>query len=186
MAAHTKRKESVMRRTSLTLALVLVAVVAASSLPASAQPGRHETRCTRVAGEFAFTMFRFTSETTAVGVGVVRGDLAGTFHAHYWDIVQRANGVIETRGSHVLTTSRGTVVTLDAIRLLPDTQPNSGFVLPDSRLHILGGTRSYKNTGGLLRTNGRVNLTTLEGSIGYEGKICPAGEVEADDSLDDA
>ena len=169
-----------MRRTGLTVALV-IAAVAASTLPASAEPSRHEERCTRVAGEFAFTMFQFTSATTAVGVGVTTGDLAGTFHAQYWDIQQHANGVIDTRGSHVLTTPRGTVVTLDEIHLLPDTQPNSGFVRPDSRLHLLGGTGTYTRTTGLLQTSGRVNLTTLEGSIAYEGKICPAGE-DADEA----
>jgi hypothetical protein len=172
-----------MRRTGLTVALV-IAAVAASTLPASAKPSRHEERCTRIAGEFAFTMFQFTSATTAVGVGVTTGDLAGTFHAQYWDIQQRANGVIDTRGSHVLTTPRGTVVTLDEIHLLPDTQPYSGFVRPDSRLHLLGGTGTYKRTTGLLQTSGRVNLTTLEGSIAYEGKICPAGEDEDEARVD--
>ena len=172
-----------MRRTGLTIALV-IAAVAASSLSASAKSSRHDGRCTRIAGEFAFTSFQFTSPTTAVGVGVTRGDLAGTFHAQYWDIQQRANGVIDTRGSHVLTTPRGTVVTLDEISLLPDTQPNSGFVRPDSTLHLLGGTGSYEHTTGLLRTSGRVNLTTLEGAIAYEGKICSAGRGEGDDFLD--
>jgi hypothetical protein len=106
--------------------------------------------------------------------------MAGTFHAQYWDIQQRADGVIATLGSHVLTTPRGSVVTLDAIRLLPDTQPNSGFVRPDSQLHILGGNGAYKNTTGLLRTSGRVNLTTREGSIAFQGKLRPAGEDERD------
>ena len=164
-------------RTRATIALVVAAVaaVAASSLPAAARPGRHDGPCTRVAGEFAFTRFQFTSDTTAFGVGVVRGDLAGTFHAQYWDITPGANGVIETQGSHVLTTPLGTLVTLDEIRLLPDT---NGFVRPDSRLHVVGGTKAYKDTTGLLRTSGRVNLTTLEGAITFEGEICRGGEGE--------
>ena len=163
-----------MRPTRLTIALI-VAAVAASGLAASAKAS-NKGQCTRVAGQFTFTSFGFTSATTAVGVGVVTGDVNGTFHAHYWDIQTDANGVIETSASHVLTTPRGTLVTLDTIRLLPDTDPNSGFVRPDSRLLVVGGTGRYKHTTGLLRTSGRVNLTTLEGSIGYEGKLCPRGD----------
>ena len=162
-----------MRRAGLILALAM-AVVAASSLPASAK-SRHDGGCRTVAGEFAFSSFQFTSPTTAVGVGVTTGDLAGTFHAQYWDITPAAGGVIDTQGSHVLTTPRGTLVTLDEIRLLPDT---NGFVRPDSRLHVVGGTKAYGHTTGLLRTSGRVNLTTLEGAIAYEGEICPAGQDE--------
>ena len=131
-----------MKPTRLTIALI-VAAVAASSLAASAKPSNRGP-CTRVAGQFTFTSFGFTSATTAVGVGVVRGDVNGTFHAHYWDIQTGANGVIETRASHVLTTARGTLVTLDAIRLLPDTDPNSGFVRPDSRLLVVGGTGRFR------------------------------------------
>jgi hypothetical protein len=167
-----------MKPTRLTIALI-AAAVAASSLTASAKPA-NKGQCTRAAGQFTFTSFGFTSATTAVGVGVVRGDVNGTFHAHYWDIQAGANGVIETHASHVLTTQRGTLVTLDEIRLLPDTD---GFVRPDSRLLVVGGTGRYKNTTGLLRTSGRVNLTTLEGSIGYEGKICSRGDDE--DSRDE-
>jgi hypothetical protein len=164
----------------LAVALVVAAAIAASSLPASAESSRHDG-CKSIAGEFVFTMFRFTSPTTAFGVGVVRGDLVGTFHAQYWDIAQDANGVIHTLGSHVLTTPRGTVVTFDAIRLLPDTQPNSGFVRPDSQLQIVGGTGTFNHTTGLLRTSGKVNLTTLEGSIAFEGRICSAGGDEDED-----
>ena len=170
-----------MRPTRLTIALI-VAAVAASSLAASAKPS-NRGQCIRVAGQFTFTSFGFTSGTTAAGAGVVSGDVSGTFHAHYWDIQAGVNGVIETHASHVLTTQHGTLVTLDEIRLLPDTDPNSGFVRPDSRLLVVGGTGRYKNTTGLLLTSGRVNLTTLEGSIGFEGTICPRGDNE--DSRDE-
>jgi hypothetical protein len=173
-AAQAIEPKGAMMRTTATIALV-VAAVAASSLPAAAKPGGHQGTCTKVAGEFAFTKFQFTSDTTAFGVGIVRGDLAGTFHAQYWDITPGANGVIDTQGSHVLTTPRGTVVTLDEIRLLPDT---NGFVRPDSRLHVVGGTKAYKHTTGVLRTSGRVNLTTLEGAIAFEGEMCRAGDDE--------
>jgi hypothetical protein len=173
-AAHAIEPKGAVMRTTAAIALV-VAAVAASSLPAAARSGWHDGGCTRVAGEFAFTKFQFTSDTTAFGVGVVRGDLAGTFHAQYWDITPGANGVIDAQGSHVLTTPRGTVVTLDEIRLLPDT---NGFVRPDSRLHVVGVTKAFKDTTGLLRTSGRVNLTTLEGAITFEGEICKAGEGE--------
>jgi hypothetical protein len=173
-------KEAEMKPKRLTLALI-VAYAAAASFAASATPS-NRLQCIRAAGQFTFTSFAFTSATTAVGVGVVRGDVNGTFHAHYWDIQTGANGVTETRASHVLTTPRGTLVTLDAISLLPDTDPNSGFVRPDSRLLVVGGTGTYKDTTGLLRTSGRVNLTTLEGSIGFEGKICSRG---GDDPSDD-
>jgi hypothetical protein len=164
-----------MRTTAAIALVVAVAALAAASHPAEAKPSRHDGRCTTVAGEFAFTKFQFTSDTTAVGAGVVRGDLAGTFHAQYWDITPGADGVITTQGSHVLTTPLGTLVTLDDIRLLPDT---NGFVRPDSRLYVVGGTKAYKHATGLLRTSGRVNLTTLEGAIAFEGTVCAADQDE--------
>jgi hypothetical protein len=164
-----------MRTTAAIALVVAVAALAAASLPAAAKPSRQDGRCKSVAGEFAFTKFQFTSDTTAFGVATVRGDLAGTAHAQYWDITAGATGVIETQGSHVLTTPLGTLVTLDDIRLLPDT---NGFVRPDSRLYVVGGTKAYTHATGLLRTSGRVNLTTLEGAIAFEGTVCRAGEDE--------
>jgi hypothetical protein len=161
------------------LAIALIAAVtAASSLAASAQSSRDGRGCARVSGEFAFSAFGFTGATTAAGVGVVRGDLVGTFDAEYWDVQQDANGVISTRAMHILTTANGRLVTSDRIRLLPDATP--GFVRPDSRLRIIAGTRQYEGAGGLLRTGGKVNLTTLEGAITYEGTLC-LGENDSDD-----
>jgi hypothetical protein len=166
-----------MRLTRLTVALTLiVAATAAGSVAASAKPSGHKGKCARIAGEFTFASFQFTSATAAVGTGVVRGDVNGTFHAQYWDIHTGADGVIDTLGSHVLTTPHGSLVTLDAIRLIPDSDPSSGFVRPDSRLRVVGGTGSYEGATGLLRTSGRVNLSTLEGSIGYEGNLCSRGD----------
>jgi hypothetical protein len=154
------------------LATVVAATAAAAvaSLVGFVSPSRADNQCPRIVAEARFTSFTFTSATTAVGEAVVTGDVVGTVHADYWDIHQHGNGVITTQASHVFTTADGSFVTSDDIRLLPDTEP--GFVRPHSRLRVVEGSGAYEGVTGVLQSSGRVNLTTLAGSIVLEGTIC--------------
>jgi hypothetical protein len=99
-----------MRPRVFTVSLALTILVAAG-LVGFAQPAKADSKCEQVSGEFAFTSFAFTSATTAVGEGTVTGDLAGTFHADYFDIQQRGGGVIHMHGEHTIRTAAGTLVT---------------------------------------------------------------------------
>lgn len=170
-----------MRPTGFVLGLVAIGsllvgcsdqITGPSSLPAVASAPRlaRQPACKHVSGAFVFTRFQFTSQTTAVGDGTVQGDLAGAFHAEYFDIEQRGNGVIQMRAHHTITTSTGTIGTSDEILLLPDEDP--AVARPNSRLHLIGGTGAYADATGLLHTHGRVNLATLAGSIEYKGRVC--------------
>ena len=149
-----------------TLRLALLLAMLGTSGPAHAQGN-----CRIVDGAFRFTIFQFTSATTAYAEGSVDGDLAGSFVAHYFDISQRGDGVLQLNGSHTITTGGGTLTTLDRIHLQPDTE--AGWFRPNSQLRIVEGSSPYAvSTTGLLHTHGRVNPGTLEGSIDWKGRIC--------------
>ena len=151
-------------------------------LTASAQPQTAVThayvdadagaRCEHVTGEFVFSSLTFTSPTTAVGEGTQTGDFPGTFHADYSNIQQPPGGPIKMDATHTLTTPDGTLVTSDEILLIPQAEPD--VVQANSRLHIVGETGKFAGATGLLHTYGTVNLVTLEGAIGFKGKICYA------------
>src|SRR5437667_5856774 len=98
----------------------------------SAGPLAAKSGCKDVGGAFVFTRFEFTSQTTAVGVGTVQGDLSGLFDAQYFDIQQRGDRVTHMHAHHTITTSTGTIRTSDEILLLPDQDPAA--VRPNSRL----------------------------------------------------
>jgi len=137
--------------------------------------------CEDVRGAFVFTSFAFTGPTTAAGAGTVRGDLSGTFTASYFDIAPQAGGVIQMHAHHTITKRRGTIMTSDEIRLLPD--PDPAWVRPSSRLEVTGGTGMYQGATGLLLTAGRVNLNVAPpaGSIQIRGQLCVP---EAEDAGD--
>jgi hypothetical protein len=127
-------------------------------------------RCEHVTGEFAFSSLVFTSPTTAVGDGTATGDFPGTFDAAYSNIEQPPGGPIKMDATHAITTPDGMLVTSDKILLIPQAEP--GVVQANSRLYIVGETGKFEGAAGLLHTSGTVNLATLEGAIGYKGKIC--------------
>jgi hypothetical protein len=139
-------------------------------LAASAEQTAAQAACEHVSGAFVFTRFQFTSQTTAVGEGTVQGDLSGRFSAEYFDIEQRANGVVHMRAHHTITRSTGTIRTSDEILLLPNQDPT--VARPDSRLAVIGGTDAYNGATGLLHTHGQLNLMTLVGSLQYKGQVC--------------
>jgi hypothetical protein len=159
----------------------ITAPSSALDLAASAerQPGKPD--CEHVRGAFVFTRFAFTGPTTAVGAGTVRGNLAGTFTAEYFDIAPQADGVINMHAHHTITRRSGTIMTSDEIRLLPD--PNPAWVRPRSRLEVTGGTGAYQGATGLLLTDGRVNLNEVPpaGSIRIRGRLCVPEAEEAGD-----
>jgi len=151
-------------RPTLRLALLL-------SVLGAVEPAHAQRNCGTVEGVFRFTKFDFTSATTAYAEGSVTGDLAGSFVAHYFDISQSGDGVLQLNGSHTITTGGGTLRTLDRIHLQPDTE--AGWYRPNSQLRIVEGSAPYaETTTGLLHTHGRVNPGTLEGSIEWKGRIC--------------
>ena len=172
-----------MRHRGFSLGLVLVAsflvgcserqMTAPPNVPdlaVSAEQSAARMACAHVSGAFVFTRFQFTSQTTAVGEGTVQGNLSGGFSAEYFDIEQRGNGVIQMRAHHTITTSTGTIRTSDEILLLPDQDP--AVARPNSRLDVIGGTGAYDGAAGLLHTHGQLNLTTLAGSLQYQGQVC--------------
>ena len=183
-----------MRQRGFSLGLVAVAsllaacserqVTAPSSafnLAASAERHTRTPDCEHVHGAFVFSSFAFTGPTTAVGAGTVRGNLAGTFTAEYFDIAPQADGVIQMHAHHTITRRHGTIMTSDEIRLLPD--PDPAWVRPSSRLEVTGGTGAYKGATGLLLTDGRVNLNVVPpaGSIQINGQLCVPQAEEAGD-----
>jgi hypothetical protein len=182
-----------MRQSGFSLGLVAVASLLAScserqitapsrilDLTASLERHARTPDCEDVRGAFVFTSFAFTGPTTAAGVGTVRGDLSGTFTAAYFDIAPQAGGVINMHAHHTITRRRGTIMTSDEIRLLPD--PDPAWVRPSSRLEVTGGTGAYEGATGLLLTAGRVNLNVVPpaGSIEISGRLC-VPEAEEDD-----
>jgi len=141
------------------------------ALLASADTAHAQHNCRTVAGSFRFTMFQFTSATTAYAEGVVDGDLVGSFVANYFNISQSGEGVLQLNGSHAIATGGGTLTTFDRIHLQPDRE--AGWFRPNSQLRIIEGSAPYAEaTGGLLHTHGRVNPSTLEGSIDWKGRVC--------------
>jgi hypothetical protein len=158
----------------------ITAPSSALDLAASAQRQARQPDCDDVRGTFVFTSFAFTGPTTAAGAGTLRGDLSGTFAAQYFDIAPQAGGVITMHAHHTITRRRGTIMTSDEIRLLPD--PDPAWARPSSRLEVTGGTGAYEGATGLILTAGRVNLNVVPpaGSVRYSGRLC-VPEAEEDD-----
>jgi hypothetical protein len=154
-------------RNRVSLALAIFTSVC---LVGAANPAAANGNCEHVTGEFVFSSLVFTSPTTAVGDGTVTGDFPGTFHADYSNIQQGPGGPIKMDATHAITTDGGTLVTSDEILLIPQGEP--GVARANSRLHIIGETGEFAGATGLLHTSGTVNLDTLEGAIGFKGKIC--------------
>ena len=147
-----------------------LAILTSVCLVGAANPAAARGNCEHVTGEFAFSSLVFTSPTTAVGEGTATGDFPGTFHADYFNIGQGPGGPIKADSTHAITTPEGILVTSDEIALIPQVEPN--VVRANSRLHIVGETGTFEGATGLLHTSGTVNLGTLEGAIGFKGKIC--------------
>ena len=154
-------------RNRVSLALAILTSV---GLVGAANPAVANGDCEHVTGEFVFSSFVFTSPTTAVGEGTATGDFPGTFHADYFNIQQGPGGPIKMDSTHAITTPEGTLVTSDEILLIPQVEP--GVARANSRLHIVGETGEFAGATGLLHTSGTLNLGTLEGAIGFKGKIC--------------
>ncbi len=137
--------------------------------------------CDSLARTFVFTIFQFTSATTAIGQGIVYdGDEpVGTFDAKYSNIetegnTAQGNGVIQMNGQHTLTFGDGsTLVTHDEILLQPENQ-NPGWMRANSRLYVVDGSGAYAGATGLLHTHGEVNVFTdpPQGSIDFAGQVC--------------
>src|SRR4051794_1826358 len=69
----------------------------------SAAPSQPKTPpCTDFAGTFIFTVFAFDTADTAHGEGEIwiDGELAGHFQAHYFNIAQMGQGVLQMNGMH--------------------------------------------------------------------------------------
>jgi len=137
--------------------------------------------CDSIALTFVFTVFQFTSGTTAIGQGIVYDgtDAVGTFDAHYSNIetegdTTHGNGVIQMNGHHVITFTDGsTLGTHDEILLQPENQ-NPGWMRANSRLYVINGSGIYAGATGLLHTHGDVNVFTdpPQGSIDFAGQVC--------------
>ncbi len=165
----------------LLLTLIVLALLPASAAATNAEPCNPP--CTAVNGEFTFTRFEFTSETTAVGEGVVTwtqcgASVTGAFVADYFNIEARGNGVTQLNGQHTITLPDGVVQTFDEILLQEvrnsslATETDPTVLRANSRLYIIDGAGAYANASGMLQTYGAFNATSLEGSIGFRGRIC--------------
>jgi hypothetical protein len=137
--------------------------------------------CEPIARTFVFTVFQFTSATTAVGQGIIydAGQPVGTFDAKYSNIHTKGNptqgnGVIQMNGQHTMTFTDGsTLLTHDEILLEPENQ-NPGWMRANSRLYLVDGSGVYAGATGLLHTHGEVNVFTVppQGSIDFSGQVC--------------
>ena len=136
--------------------------------------------CQPLAGTFVFTLFQFTSTTTAIGQGIVYNgaDPIGTFDAKYFNIdtqgnTANGNGVIQMNGHHTITFTDGsTLMTSDEILLEP-VKTNPGWLRANSRLHLVAGTGAFGGATGLLHTHGKANVFTVppQGSIDFDGQV---------------
>lgn len=165
----------------LVLALLVLMLLPIPAAATNAEPCKPP--CMPVTGEFAFTRFEFTGETTAIGEGKVTWtrcgtSVTGTFVADYFNIEARGNGVTQLNGQHTITLPDGVVQTFDEIilrevrnsPLATDTDPT--VLRANSRLYIMDGAGAYADAAGMLQTNGAFNVTSLEGSIGFKGQMC--------------
>jgi hypothetical protein len=161
--------------------LVLLIGLGVESPPADAAPNQPVTPpCSELNGTFVFTLFQFTSPTTAIGEGIVyNGDAAvGTFDAQYFNIeikgnTEHGNGVIQMNGQHTIVFADGILMTHDEILLEPvKTKP--GWLRANSRLYLVGGAGAYAGATGLLHTHGEANVFTdpPQGSIDFDGQVC--------------
>jgi hypothetical protein len=155
------------------LALLLMGFTLTPGFVAAAPTSKIVPPCTQLSATFAFTLFQFTSQTTAIGVGTVssNGQIIGSFSANYFNIEQKGNGIIQLNGQHAITLDGGTLLTFDDIHLQPD-HDNPAVLQANSRLHIVDGTGAYAGATGVLHTHGAFNVVTLEGAIDFKGKVC--------------
>lgn len=165
----------------LLLTLIVLALLPAPAAATNAEPCKPP--CMAVSGEFTFTRFEFTSETTAVGEGAVTWTQCGTsvtgaFVADYFNIESRGNGVTQLNGQHTITLPDGVVQTFDEILLQEvrnsplATETDPTVMRANSRLYIMDGDGAYESASGMLQTYGAFNVTSLEGGIGFRGRIC--------------
>ena len=163
------------------LALLVLMLLPNPAAATNAEPCKPP--CMAVTGEFAFTRFEFTSETTAVGEGTVtwtqcETSVSGTFVADYFNIAPRGNGVTQLNGQHTITLPDGVVQTFDEILLQEvrnsplATETDPTVMRANSRLYIKDGAGAYEGASGMLQTYGAFNVTSLEGGIGFRGRMC--------------
>lgn len=163
------------------LALLVLLLTPIPAAATNAEPCKPP--CMAVTGEFTFTRFEFTGETTAVGEGAVTWtqcgeSVTGTFAADYFNIVARGNGVTQLNGRHTLTLPDGVVQTFDEILLQEvrnsplATDEHPTVLRANSRLYLMDGAGAYADASGMLQTYGAFNVTSLEGGIGFKGRIC--------------
>lgn len=122
-----------------------------------------------VSGTVTFTMFQFTSPTTAVSAGVFTGDISGTFTVQYYDLAFNGDGSASLKANHTLTLGNGTIVTQDDIVLLPVDNPQ--VFRPHARMVITAGTGAYAGAIGQFMVQGEYNTITLDGSLQFKGDI---------------
>jgi hypothetical protein len=137
--------------------------------------------CQPLAATFVFTLFQFTSATTAIGQGIVYdGDKPiGTFAANYFNIktegnTSQPNGVIQMNGHHTITFADGSILLTSDDILLEPLKTKPGWMRANSRLYFVGGTGAYTGATGLVHTHGEVNVFTVppQGSIDFNGQVC--------------
>jgi len=164
-------QSSIRKKAAMLLGLAALAFApAVSALPG----GQAAHNCIDLSGTFAFTIFQFTSQTTAYGEGnvYVNGVVAGTFTANYSNIQQQGQGVTQMNGKHIIVMDGiGTLHTCDEIRLQSDEKTPS-VVRANSRLYVVTDQDSCEGVVGLLHTHGEVDLADLSGGIDFKGQVC--------------
>jgi hypothetical protein len=162
-------------------ALVLSGLAVAPRLVNAAPNQPVNPPCEPLAGTFVFTLFQFTSATTAIGQGIVydENEPVGTFDAQYFNIeiegnTGHGNGVIQMNGQHTITFANGSTLTTHDEILLEPVKTNPGWLRANSRLYLVGGTGAYAGATGLLHTHGEANVFTIppQGSIDFDGQVC--------------
>jgi hypothetical protein len=138
LITHTTAPTS--RKSSLTTLVLLIGLGVAWQ-PARAAPSQPvNPPCTSLSGTFVFTLFQFTSATTAYGEVEVwaDGEVVAYGTAQYFNIAQKGKGVIQINGQHVVTFLDGSaLVTHDEILLQSDNQ-DPAYMQANSRLYIGG------------------------------------------------
>ena len=174
MQNMTQSNPTIWLKKSLTAFVCLIGLAAALDLATAAPNQPVNPPCTPFSGTFVFTLFQFTSATTAIGQGEVwaEGEVVAHFSAQYFNIEQKGNGVTQLNGEHTQTFLDGsTLVTHDEIHLQSDNQ-DPAWVQANSRLYVVEGTGVFAGATGLLHTHGALNVFTLEGGIDFKGQVC--------------
>ena len=170
-----------MKQLRIFLASLLVCLTLAPSVVSAAPSKPINPPCSELSVTFAFTMFQFTSPTTAIGEGNVyhNSQPIASFRAQYFNIDQQGKGVTQLNGAHAITfLNGGKINTYDEILLQVDrnsplaTESAPLVMRANSRLYIVGGEGIYEKASGLLHTHGAFNVTTLEGGIDFSGQVC--------------